>query len=300
MKSVFVSLFITFFSFAAFAQHAKPKVSSKSSSKTLGMSAPHFRQHEVYAGAMIPNGTTDSSPIGQKTEYSGFNIDFGYSFGVSDFIALYALQGYKSTEYSYSNPNGSGKVNGIGDTTLGAKGIINIEKFYIYYDAAYSLALADQYRTNATTREQTAVSSRPDMMFAGGGGLSLGVFGAGGVVGYHMFQDGEAESSSGSVKTITKHKAGTGLDWKVYGQLEYNFKVGVSYEENKVDEFNVVTSGVSSIQGEATDTAITVYGIIPVGAQGEALVSAAKIDRKEATTVTYNLYYLTAALRWIF
>ncbi len=273
---------------------------SASAPKTNTIYAPLARQHEFIFGLTSPFGNIDATPLGSKADFTGVGARVGYAYGLADAVSMYARQQYSNIEVSYSSPNGSSKTSGIGDTTFGAKGIINVKKSFLYYDGSYSMALAEKYNYNTLTRESTAASVRPDMRFEGGAGVPVGPFLIGGTVTYHMYQEGDAQSTTGPIKTTTKEKAGTGLDWKIFGQLDMNWKLGLSYEEMKTDEYNLVNNGISSIKPTSTNTFITAYGILPIRPGLEFIFSASKLDNKEATTTKYNLYYIAADIRLMF
>ena len=305
MNRIAIVLLLALTSTAAFSKtmnsRSQTSKSSDSSFKTNDMYAPTLGQLELYLGANVPYGTEDATPIGQKKEVSGYLANGKLAYGLLDWLALYATQGYKSYNYNNTNPVSTSKIVGLTNTAFGIKGIMAFDIPFIYYDAAYSIGLADKYKLSNSTREETAVSDRPELKLQMGGGVPIEMFSGGALVALHLYQQGERTvTTAGLPDVVIKANAGTGFDWKVYGQIDVNWKLGISYEENKVNEYTTSFNGFNSTTTELTQTAITVYGIIPLFQTFEVILSAAKIDYKQAVNTTYNRYDLNSAIRWAF
>ncbi len=307
MKFLLLFALTIFFGAASHAVLPNRKTSA-AAAKTVGVSAPLARQTELIFGLALPVGNTDGTPAGVKSTLSGFALKASYAYGIADFVSVYAAQEYSDLSADVKNPSSlvtpSFKVKsaGISDTTVGVKGVINFEKTHLYYDGSYVFGIADKPKseTSGTTVTESAVSTRPKIVLTGGGGFPIGYTSIGALLTYTLFQDGEIETSVSGVKTSQKNKSGTGLAWKVYGQLEMGWKAGLSYEEYKTDEYNVVTSGVSTITKDSTDVRISAYGIVPFGSANEFMIEVSKLDNKEATTTKYNLYNIFLTYRKIF
>lgn len=302
MKLTVAILLICLGASASFAFEIKnPFKTPKTSLKTNDMFAPRLEQFEVFLGASIPYGNTDSTPLGQKRETSGYIASGSLAYGLLDWLAIYGSQTYQSYDYTYSNPRSTAKVTGFGNSIFGAKGIMNFDGPFAYYDASYSIGLADKSKLSSTDRAETAIARRPDLKLQAGAGLPIEMFSGGFLITGHLYQEGErTTSTTGFNDTTTKYNAGTGLDWKIYAQIEKGWKLGLSYDEKKTHSFTTVTNGFSSNNAEVTLSAITVYGILPLFDMFELIGSAAKIDNKEAVNTTYNLYDMNVALRWAF
>ncbi|MBC7420872.1 MAG: hypothetical protein H7328_09095 [Bdellovibrio sp.] len=301
MKITLLFTLVITFALSAFAVVPNRKTSA-AAVKTFDIYAPLYRQHDITLHLGLPFGTIDGSPNGSKSKVSGYLTRLGYAYGITDYISVYVIQNYQSTDQSQTNPTYALKINGPGDTTLGIKSVISFDKPYFYYSASYKSALLDKAKVEgtATSGQQTSVTTRPDIAISGGAGIPYSYFSFGALVAYHLLQDGDFESTTSGVKTTQKYRSGTGLDLKIYAQLELGWKLGVSYEEDKTDSYNIVTSGVSSVIKDSTYTAITGYGIIPFGFANEVLVGFSKFDNKEATTTKYDIYSITLAYRKIF
>ncbi len=296
MKIVVTALLIFSASISALAQ---PMVSSKagtSTTKTDDVFAPELGQHEILAGALLPAGDIDSS-FGKIT-ISGYALALGYAYGVSPVLAPFIQQNYSRLESKSSF--GSSTSLGFGDTKIGAKGIFDLQDKYLRYSVSYSSGLLDKSKSNSSPSESTQVSNRPSLSFLGGGGVTLQNIGLGGSFEYKIFQDGDEEVVSAGVTTTRKHKAGTGNNFKLYAQLEMDFKVGFSYQENLVEGYDSSVGATTTKEKKQEDKVYTIYSIIPVSSANDLILSIIKPEPKDSNGLTYNLYFLSASLRSTF
>lgn len=297
---------LVFFSMAFYVASSYAVLPNRKTSaaavKTYGISAPLYHQTELLFGMGSILGNLDSTPAGQKAEYNGFALSANYAYGLSDSVSLYVNQTYTNLDIALTNPTSSYKTSGLGDTRVGVKGVINFDKSYFYCEGSYTTGLAGKAKldTTAGSTTESAVSTRSKMTLTGGGGIPIRDTSVGAQLAYTLFQDGDREISRLGVSTTEKNKSGTGLAWKVYGQLEMVWKAGLSYEESKTDEYNVISSGMSSITKDSTNTQVTAYGIIPFGNANELMIAISKFDNKEATKTKYNLYGIELMYRKIF
>lgn len=155
-------------------------------------------------------------------------------------------------------------------------------------------------KSNSSPSESTQVSNRPSLSFLGGGGVTLQNIGLGGSFEYKIFQDGDEEVVSAGVTTTRKHKAGTGNNFKLYAQLEMDFKVGFSYQENLVEGYDSSVGATTTKEKKQEDKVCTIYSIIPVSSANDLILSIIKPEPKDSNGLTYNLYFLSASLRSTF
>ena len=301
MRPAFI--FWATFMFVSFVSAYVPnRKTTAAASKSYNINAPLYGQNELMIALAMVTGNTDATPAGSRSDFSGFATKIDYSYGLNDFIAPFFAQSYFNLEQAVTNPKTDINQKGIGSTKLGFKGVISFKKPYLNYEISYTAGIFNRASSNCknTSCDLAPVGERPNISMLGGAGMPYGLFDFGTQLAYLLYQDGDNEFTGSNIRTTTKYKSGTGLTFEVYAQLNMGWKLGVTYSEKKIDEFNTVTSGITSISNTSTDTFITGYGILYFGSANEAILSVAKQDNKEATTTKYNLFQVIATYRRIF
>lgn len=265
--------------------------------KSEDMFAPKSGGHEIYTALSIPTGKVETA--GVSVNFTGMALNLGYSYGFSDMVALDLNQEYQTLDVTTTPATSSTKTSGLGDTTLGVKGLLNGSSHFLYYGANYKLGLLNTNKTTVAANgdsEASPVNARPSLNLNFGGGANLGMFDLGGIFEYSLFQDGDAKSETAGVTTTTKHKSGSGTRWKLFGQLNMGWKLGLSYQESVVDSYDSEVASVVTNVAKDEQKRLALYGIFPVSNM-DILVSFAKPEPKDTTGQTWSYYEITAALR---
>lgn len=244
--------------------------------KSYDMYAPTRASFDFGAGLGLNLGSYEAGPV--KTDTSGFGLGFELAYGIMDNLAVYGEQGY----WAYENKTGpaTSKQNGLTNTTVGVKGIYGFDNMFAYYDASYTTALLGKAKTDA------AFAVRPVLSLTGGFGADIQAFGLGAMLGFDMYQDGDFDNGT----TTVKYKSGSGMRYKVYGQYQPSWKVGLSYENVSIDSHDVGPINVAKSEGNI----ISVYGIIPINAESNILASLNKPSTTSPSGTTNSNYTLEA------
>lgn len=268
--------------------------------KSEDMFVPKAGGHEFFGGLTIPTGKVDFT--GGSSTTSGMGLSLNYAYGFTDMLALDVNQGYSSYSTSTSPATTTAKVSGIGGTAIGVKGMMSESTHFLYYGAYYRMGILNTSKTTVATNgdtDSTPVDERPSLNLNFGGAANVGMFNLGGMLEYSLYQDGDTKSDAAGVTTTTKHKSGSGMRWKLFGQMDMGWKLGLSYQESVVEAYDTETAGVTTKAVKSEQKRLAIYGIIPV-ADMDVLVSLAKPEPKDITGQTWSYYELTAALRMSF
>lgn len=280
----------------AYAQPGLLTEGPTSNLKTADVFAPEMGQSEILAGVATPMGSIES-PFGSVT-VSGYALNLGYAFGVSPVLAPFVQQSYARFESKFSG--GSSTNLGLGDTKIGAKGIFELGDNYLHYSVSYNSALLEKSKSNSDTNENTQGSERPSIGFLGGGGVRLQQIGLGGSFEYKIFQDGEEQYISSGFTTIRKHNAGTGNSFKLYAQLEMNFKLGFSYQSVLIEGYDRKSGIITTAVSKSETSIYSLYSIFPLTASNDLILTVMKPEPKDTNGLTYKYYFLAAILRSTF
>jgi hypothetical protein len=270
---------------------------SGTDAKTTDMYAPKGGGSEFLAGILIPTGKVEQGA--STTTRSGFLLNFQYAYGFSDVLGLYVNQGYASIEDSVSPGSSKTKVLGLTSTAIGVKGLIDQGQLFFYYSAGYELGLFGKPKNDIGSGELTAINNRPALKLQGGIGANFGIVGAGGMLGFDMYQDGDADTEASGVTTTTKHKAGSGSNVKIYVQYQAASKFGFSYAEQTVDSYDTVTSNVTTSTTKTENKILALYTILPLNPASELFFEISKPEPK-TTSATYSILNLSAVYRMTF
>lgn len=263
--------------------------------RTDTLYTPSSGQSEFVTEVNTVSGALDATPAGQKLDYSGAGLVLSYGYGISSGFAIYLKQEYDAYKFDYSNPTSSAKSNGLGDSTLGFKGLIGQSVFF-YYNLDYTAQMSSAYEDNKDTGELTPGSVRPSINLDVGLGGSIEKLSFGVVASLNNYAKGNYDKVSGGVKTSSSYESGSGTKTKFFLQYGAGWIVGASYEKVNVDSYFVITNGSPSLTASTATNETKVYTIIPVSAS-EMLISASSIGVESPSGIKSSVINATLGFR---
>ncbi|MBC7741382.1 MAG: hypothetical protein H7061_04240 [Bdellovibrionaceae bacterium] len=262
--------------------------------KTTDMFSPKGGQSEIVPRLRIYTGTSTSGNT--TSTYSGQELNFEFGHAITDSFGFYIWQDYANYQTDTTPGSTVRKTNGLGDTKIGIKSVVDMGQVFLYYDVGYEMGLLAKSTANQTSNEYSPVTSRPFVEVQGGLGVHLGMVGLGGLVKYDLYQAGETENQFVGNKSTQKNKAGTGLQWKAYFQLEPSFKLGLSYGEQAIEAYDTESGVLTTVNAKSENKTVSIYAIFPFASSSEIMVEVAKPEPK-TTTATYSYYIATLSYR---
>lgn len=250
----------------------------------------------------IPTGTIDSTSGGGNIETkSGTETHFDLAYGVTDKFSVYGNFENLDRRSSFNTTPATNAYSiGLGDFSVGVKGLLDKTTNWLYYDVSAIKASKSTINTELTTGETSPGSVRPSFNFKIGFGLPNPSFTFGLNYTYSMYQSGESSNTnSGSVTSTTSHQSGNGMSWQMFLQSTTFWRFGFSYKETRIDSYTKETSGVSSTNNANTTLLPAIYLLVPMGPAADVILTAYKPISKNSSA-TQNYYLGRVQLRLLF
>ena len=252
-----------------------------SSVLTYDMFVPRPGSNYLNLGLSLLNYESTIRLGNQTTKGSGYGLNLNYVHGLTTWLSYFISQDFYGYKYEVAPPSSTWEVSTLAPTLLGIKGMQTFQGSFFYYSAAYQSVILEKRDSNSGINIFTENDRRNNFQLSGGFGALLGKFSLGGLYTHFIYNDTEVDNSS----VTTKYKAGTGLRWKFYAQLERRYKVGFSYGEEKIGAADTVTANVVTPNGygELEYQRLQIYTIIPISVTTDFFGDLTKIDRKNVT-----------------
>lgn len=263
----------------------------------IDMYAPKAGASELYLGASLLSSKSTAISGTVEREGSGYGLNLGYARGFSQSVAFFVNQtmlGYKDENTTASTET---KYEGFSQTFLGFKGLAYFGQTYLYYNLQYAGSLLEKRKSNNDgTNLFLRSNDRDHLAGSVGFGVPLSVITVGGLYKYYQFQDTKVETQS-SEFTL---KSGTGNMWKGYLQFNFGTKFGLAYGEEKVDDYDAESQGITSVNGglESETKMMQAYFIIPTSSSSDIMIDVVKVNLKDESAYSkYDYYLATLGLR---
>ncbi len=263
----------------------------------IDMYAPKAGASELYLGASLLSSKSTAVSGTTETKGSGYGLNLGYAKGFSPSVAFFVNQ----TMLSYKNENTTANTvtdyKTFSQTFLGFKGLAYFGQTYLYYNLQYAASLLEKRTSNnyGTNLFQRA-NDRDHIAATGGFGVPLSLITVGGLYKYYQYQDTKVETQN-SEFTL---KSGSGNMWKGYLQFNFGTKFGLAYGEEKVDDYDAESQGVTSVNGgyESETKFMQAYFIVPMSSSSDVLIDVVKTNLKDESAYSkYDNYLATLALK---
>ncbi len=263
----------------------------------IDMYAPKAGASELYLGLSLLNSEATAVSGSAERKGSGYGLSLGYARGFSPSIVFFMNQtmlGYKDENTTASTET---KFKDFSQTFLGFKGLAYFGQTYLYYNLQYAASLLEKRTSNndGTNLFQRA-NDRDHLAASVGFGVPLSLITVGGLYKHYQYQDTKVETQN-SEFTL---KSGSASMWKGYLQFNLGTKFGLAYGEEKVDDYDVEASGITSVNGgtESETKFMQAYFIVPTSSSSDVMIDVVKVNLKDESAYSkYDYYLASLALR---
>jgi hypothetical protein len=256
------------------------------------MFAPRPGGSEFKAGISLLSSETTTSGVATKGSGYGLGLEYAHAFmGDMSFFFEQNVYGYK-----YDTSGVASEIKTFSPTTIGIKGLRFFGNPYLFYSAAYKMALLEK-RDDANGINVFSNSDlRDNLNVAGGFGVPFGMFSAGAKLNYFLFQDSDYVASGITIK----NKSGSGMNWRLFGQFDMGNKFGFAYSEETIDSYNATVAGITSSVGKSETKSMQFYGIVGFG-NTDLMFDVTKNNLKDESAYSkYDSYLVTVAAKFNF
>ncbi len=307
-----IILIALLFTIQAHSQIEKKVLQQKKNTEVVKHSMPLYSNDDIFiskenqfgfaVATQVLTGNIEVPSAGTKIDFSGYRSAALAQYGLTNYLNLFLSQAY--SDYGSASTNGTASsYKGIGDTAVGAKGLLEISPgWLIEYESSYQASLlskSEYDERDPSNSINTAGSTRPKITLEGT------------IIGqYEQFYFGStlrlASSFSGSYDTInstgtttTTQSSSTANQIKIFAEYDFKLKLGLSYLVENADGYDSVKNNITTKNASIKANYIRVYGLLPIdNFQLVGAITKISIDSSASTVpLNYNVYLIEGGIR---